>query len=460
MTEYYFNILIAMIIGTLAFVAWRPSRVFEFPYFMAGVFAVFIVPQAVSLMRFPGQVTGEDISNVFLMTCLCLGMCILGYLLPPSRFVVRQMLRPVDHDRLFHVGIGFILISMAASIMSSGISAEFGEGGGLTGGLTIFFFFINLGYPGFAICLFLLREKLTPARLIVTLIGFANPLLAIYHGRREPAVMFVLIVVMSRFFATRKAPNPLIVYAGMAFMMLAIPATGQYRALVYEGRASEFRQINLVGNFKEFLESESVLELRNAAAIIRSSRLRTQLEFGAGYWDYIVFRFVPAQIVGREFKDRLMIAGDSKNIYKRKLATSYEIPVGSTITGMGCSFEQFGWFGCLFFAALAVLFRSIWVAANQTNSIFAQLIYIMICTSAMRTVTHQTVDFLPGLIYQLVFLGGGVWYAGLPRDPNQQIFIPKKAKPAPRVYGRRPGHGMPLEPRAIADNPHNPRNRP
>jgi hypothetical protein len=456
MSELYFNLLIAMIAGMLAMIAWRPSRVFEFPYFMAGVFAVFIVPQAVSLLRFPGQVLGEDIANVFLMSSLCLGMCILGYQLPPSRFVVRNMLRPVDHDRLFHVGIGFILISIAASLVGSRATAEFAAEGGLTGGLTIVFFFVNLGYPGFAICLYLLREKITPSRLFITMLGFANPLLAIYHGRREPAVMFVLIIVMSRFFATKKAPNPLLVYAGMAFMMLAIPATGQYRALVYEGRTSEIRQIDLIGNFQEFLNQESILELRNAAAIIRSFRLRTELEYGAGYWDYIIFRFVPAQIVGRDVKNALMISGESQNIYKRQLATSYEIPAGSTITGMGCSFEQFGWLGCLFFAFLALLFRSIWVAANQQNSIFAQLLYIMICTSAMRTVTHQTVDFLPGMIYQLVFLGIGVWYAGLARDPRQQVQMPQRRMKAPqRVYGRRPGHGMPLN----APRPHNPRYR-
>ena len=275
MTEYYFNLLVAMIAGTLVFVTWKPARIFEYPYFMAAVFAIFILPQAISLMRFPGQVTGEDISNVFLMSCLCLGMAILGYQLPPSRFVVRSMLRPVDHDRLFHVGLIMICISIGASLIDTAGKVQFAEGGGLTGAMTIIFFFTNLGFPGFAICLYLLREKVTPGRLFVTLIGFINPLLSIYHGRREPAVMFALIIVMSRFFTTKKAPNPLLIFGGMIFMMLAIPATGQYRQLMYEGRASEFRQIKVVDNFKEFLNSESILELRNAAAMIRAFRLRT-----------------------------------------------------------------------------------------------------------------------------------------------------------------------------------------
>jgi hypothetical protein len=32
-------------------------------------------------------------------------------------------------------------------------------------------------------------------------------------------------------------------------------------------------------------------------------------------------------------------------------------------------------------------------------------------TSAMRAITHQTLDFLPGFLYNVIFLGALMWYA-------------------------------------------------
>jgi hypothetical protein len=110
---------------------------------------------------------------------------------------------------------------------------------------------------------------------------------------------------------------------------------------------------------------------------------------------------------------------------------------GSTVTGMGDSFKQFGYFGCLFFALLAVIFRSLWETSLQPNTYFAKLLYIQTSTSAMRAVTHQTVDYFPGLLYNVVFLGLAVLYARIPRKKRTNpipVPLPESAggaEPAP-----------------------------
>jgi hypothetical protein len=38
------------------------------------------------------------------------------------------------------------------------------------------------------------------------------------------------------------------------------------------------------------------------------------------------------------------------------------------------------------------------------------------CTCAMRAVTHWTLDFLPGLLYNLIFMGAAVFYASARRS--------------------------------------------
>jgi hypothetical protein len=41
----------------------------------------------------------------------------------------------------------------------------------------------------------------------------------------------------------------------------------------------------------------------------------------------------------------------------------------------------------------------------------AQILYIEVTTSAMRAVTHQTIDFLPAFIYGLIFIGAIAFFA-------------------------------------------------
>ncbi|MEQ1749037.1 MAG: hypothetical protein ABL974_06415, partial [Prosthecobacter sp.] len=211
----------------------------------------------------------------------------------------------------------------------------------------------------------------------------------------------------------------------LIFAMLAIPATGTYRGLVATGQVSKIDRIDLYENFVNYFNKVSTLELRNGAALIKATTLLGSYQWGTGYWNQLVFRFVPAQILGRDFKDALMSGSTVQKLYSSRLATQYEIPPGSTLTGMGDSFQEFGWFGFIFFIFLAFIFRSVWAAASQPNAIFPQLFYILICSSAMRTVTHQTVDFLPGMIYQLTFLSVGYLYAKAPYTHVHQVRQPR-----------------------------------
>jgi hypothetical protein len=178
------------------------------------------------------------------------------------------------------------------------------------------------------------------------------------------------------------------------------------------------RQIDLVDNFSEFINQESVLELRNAAMLIEAARRCGEYEFGAGYWNHLIFRYVPAQLVGESLKQSLMIHRSRDQLEQELAGMDYVNPSGSTVTAMGDAFQQFGYFGCLFFVVAGMLFRRLWRMAVRPGALFAQLFYMQSCTSAMRAVTHWTLDFLPGLLYNLIFLGGAVFYASTAREPG------------------------------------------
>lgn len=414
----------------------EPRRFFEFPYFMAATFVVFIFPQIISLNRFPGAAPLESLDLVMTMTNLCLASSYFGYLLPSSKWIVRHGSTPVRIERLFHIGVVFVVVSLFFSYLINRMTAEETGGSMWTGRVTIYHFFSQLVYPGFSICLYTALTKRSSIAWVFTFLAALAPIVAIiFSGRRESAALFVLTIGLTLFFQRRIVPPRALVAAGLAFAMLAIPATAKYRSAVSLEGVGSARKVDLFGNFNRFLNEESILELRNAAVLIYVTAQRGNYDFGAAYWDQMVFRFVPAQIVGKELKDKLMFAEpeleeETDQDFEIGIR-SFSVAKGSTLTGMGDSFKQFGYFGCLFFALLALIFRSLWETSLQPNAFFAKLLYIQTSTTAMRAVTHQTVDYFPGLFYNVVFLGIAVLYSRTPKKtPSKTTLSPRPPSPS------------------------------
>jgi hypothetical protein len=417
----FFWVLIIALAATLAVTLFKPERIYEYPFFMAATFAVFIVPQAVSLLRFPGEASAGDIANVLLMCCLCFGMCWVGYRLKPSQLLKATLGRPINPERLFQGALVFIGVSYFFNHLISQMTEEQTGGSQWTGVVTIYGFFAGLIYPAFAICLLTAIRTQSLLAGVSAVVAAIQPLQStVLAGRREGTVMFLLTVSLTLYYYRGIKPPRLAILFAIVFAMLAIPATGTYRGIAAERDWKQVKQLDLVGNFKTFLNKESILELRNAALIMEVTQEAGDYEYGASYWDQLVFRFVPAQLVGKSLKSSLMFQRSDEHVQKELAKLGYELSSGSTITGMADSFQQFGWFGCLFFAGLGLFFNTLFRATQAPNPIFAQLFYILTATQAMRAVTHQTVDFLPGLVYNVIFLGLLWLYA---REP-----LPGRAK--------------------------------
>src|SRR5216684_2776344 len=420
MAPVYFIVLLILAGVSLATVIKKPVRIFEYPFFMAFAFSVFIAPQAFSLIRFPGEVEESSVDAVLLNACLCLIACFVGYKVSSSSVIMRWTTRPADMKRLFHVGVVFVGISYGAGSLLSKTDVQYADTGGMTGAATIILFFAQLAYAGFAILLFCLLHR--PS--FTTVVGFmasAVPILQdVITGRRENTAIVVLTIVMALFYERRIHPPRLAIIGILVFSMLAIPSTLEYRRYAKDSNWTGVRQIDLVGNFGHFLFEESILELRNAAALIESTRKTGHYEFGAAYWNHLVFRYVPAQLLGNDFKQSLMF--DTWDLGKNGATeTGFRFSRGSTVTGMGDTFQQFGWMGCIVFAFMGVLFKGMWQASLAKNALFARLLYILTFTSAMRAVTHWTLDFLPGLLYFAICLGAAALYAGVPERRERGV---------------------------------------
>src|SRR5882672_9938449 len=103
----YFWLLVALVAWPLLMAFKHPNRMFEYPAIIAFAFGAFIIPQAISLIRFPGQVEVKSVNAVLLMACLCMACAIAGYRLAPNAQLRRWFSRPADVGKLFHVGLLF-----------------------------------------------------------------------------------------------------------------------------------------------------------------------------------------------------------------------------------------------------------------------------------------------------------------------------------------------------------------
>lgn len=388
----------------------KPVRIYQYPYFMAATFVVFVAPQLYGLYWLDWA--SSFVPATALMSLLCLGSCWLGYLPKADPAIIEKLNVSLNPTRFLHGGIvlviiGFYFTYKFRSLSEDAISTM------MTGIGTIYLFFSALVYPGFAICFYCALKHRNPFAWLAATIAASIPIqTAIFYGRREPTVLFVLSFVMSFYFIKGKTPPRWAIVAAIVAAIFVIPAIGQYRNMSAEDPLEAFKSIDFKQELSQYFDGDGVSEMKNATVLIAATRQTGDYEWGAGYWNQLVFRFIPAQLLGESFKAALMLGGGQRDLgafVEDSLGIS--IPVGSTLTGLGDSFNQFGFFGCLVFAGIGYLFKNLWAAADHLDGTSAQILYIQVMTSAMRSITHQTLDFLPGLLYSGIFIALVVFYA-------------------------------------------------
>jgi len=409
MPSFFFPFAITCILLVGAAVV-RPRVFYEFPYFMGAAFSAFILPQAYSLYR--NDWGGIYLRMTLLMCFLCLVCCWLGYRHRPHPALLSKLCVPIDLGRFLHGGIVLVLIGWYFTY-KFGTLPEEELSSRLTGIATIYLFFGGLVSPGFAICFYCALKRGWIMAWIAALAAAVIPIQAgLFYARRQSTVLFLMSVGLAIFFIKGKAVPRWAIIAAVVGAMFFIPSTSEYRQLAGENPLEAFRAINFAEQFQGILDPDAVSELKNATVLIAATHETGDYEFGAGYWNQIVFRFIPAQFLGIDFKNSLMIGGERRDMSDFvESVLGFPLPVGLTVTGIGDSFNEFGYLGCLFFVAMGYLFKNLWVAANRPNGVVAQIVYIQITTSAMRAATHQTIDFLPELIFSLIFIGAIAFYA-------------------------------------------------
>ena len=403
----FFAYLLAL--SCIAIILWEirlPEKIYQYPFLSASIFLSFLVPQAFSLARYPLFLRTTSIEQTLLMSCLCFWMTWLGYRLRPNSKLIKKLNVSVDERKLVRAGKFLATASFLSSIILRQISISTNDVGNWTGPATILFFFGNLRYIAIAIFLISLLKKHTTGKLFWLCFAILPVLEAvIVSGRRNPTFILLVAIGASLFFVKRWTPPKLLIVLLIILGSFLIPLIGQMRgdfwlALFTGGIGFS----DIFAGLDRVLIEGGVLELRNAAMLIEAANHLQKFGLGTGFWSDIIFQYVPGQLVGYDIKQALQIDfGISRADLIDIFGTAF--PTGSTRTGIGDSYAEFWYFGCLVFGFIAYFYRHIWISAFYCQSVISQVLYIGLLSPAMLAVTHGVGRFLQDAIFQMIFVG-------------------------------------------------------
>lgn len=287
-------------------------------------------------------------------------------------------------------------------------------GGQWTGVITIYVFLSQLLTFGFAIALALHVRKPSTQTMLILFVGLAFYLERILiHGRRMAMIELFLFFAMALWFNRRWAPPRWAVISGILIGVLVVNSIGDYRATMLEGDRTtytgaglrEVLSIDYLGNLRNNF-SEGGADIKNALYGIEAADQSFEFDYGLSFYNAVITRYVPAQIIGTDFKQSLLV---DVGISESDLL-GHAPNTGSTYTGLSDSFWSFWYFGAVKFFLIGFIF-SRWFRAAVKGNLAAQIVAMILAYSALGSMPFSTHTFFLKFVDLIVFLLPVLWYA-------------------------------------------------
>ena len=144
--------------------------------------------------------------------------------------------------------------------------------------------------------------------------------------------------------------------------------------------------------------------MRNAGQLISAVNTTEGFALGAVTWDDMIHRWVPAQIMGARFKASLMTG--TRDVMQRISGSGgYRYQKGTTTTGFGSAYYDFGLLGSLYFLAFGYLSARCY-SAGMKGDPWAQALYMTIAPLILISFTHGHIELIAQipLVYVAIIL--------------------------------------------------------
>jgi hypothetical protein len=425
--------LLGISVALLATGMGRKGRLYEYPFFAGAMFVSFILPQVPGLAVDP-YMPETAFAKTISVTLSCAVMLWLGWAV--SNRPMRAFAYEMSDRRLVTAAVMLSLTGAFFYYKISHLPTEVRDLSLPTGLPVAYNFFAKmLGY-GFAlavVCFVRTGSRLALATAVFGSFFYLERI--VFAGRRGDTSEFVLIILLSYWFGRRRTVPRTLALAAVILGLLVMGSTRDYRevAKTDEGPSIEqVKQIDIIGNLKDLMANGGP-EMRNAVYKINAIDQNMILDFGAFHWNTLVFNYIPAQLVGAEFKGLLFIP--IRNPYA---FTDHAPTTGSTETGMADGFGSFWYFGAVKFFLIGLVLKRLYRAAMQ-DSVPGQLLYMLLLTPGMLAITHHTHFILSAWVHLAIFLYPVLAWA---RKPGNRFGSAGKIHIDPRQAGPHRAFGV------------------
>jgi hypothetical protein len=380
------------------------GRFYAYPFLAAAMFLTFVMPQIPGLI---GNyfLSDDSLARSVFFCVLCLAACQLGWSLGVRRGTGVGLV--FDEDRLLKAAAALSIIGAYFFYKFGQLPDEERLRGFLTGATVAYLFFAKLLTYGLAIAVLCYARRASPLALGIIafdcLFYFDRIVIA---GRRGDAAEFGLIFALAFWFQRRWVVPKLAACAGLVAIVVALLGAEEYRQATYYGGQTQWSlvaQIDLAANWNALMEHGGP-EVENLVRSMQHVSDSLVFDFGLSHWNDLVFTYVPAQLVGPEFKRSLMLTMPS--LFDR----GYIQAPGTTETGMRDAFASFWYFGFVKFMLVGLALGWIYAAAMRGNSAM-QLLYMLSAMPSMLVVTHFTNEIVIAWVHMSAFLVPVALYA-------------------------------------------------
>lgn len=223
-------------------------------------------------------------------------------------------------------------------------------------------------------------------------------------------------ILVCLWFVRRVSVPRWVIVSGLIAGLILINSIGLYRSIMsrkdesIKERMHEAVTADYLSSSLSVID-ESGFEFRNYLFYRQTCAVYGIFDYGGWHWNKFVFNFVPAQLVGREFKQSLKLKNISIESPRKeaKELYGYSWQPGSTSTGYLDPFASFGWFGFVKFFVVGAIMGILYRHAMQ-GAFLGQLIYVYVLNTAMHAVSHDTNGILIRIWVYFFAMGYPVLY--------------------------------------------------
>lgn len=423
----------------VAILIWSYSRkdfIFSYATMMPAVTLYFLVPGLISAEKYK-LFPPLTLAVASIYPSLCMLGAFFGWRQPlsPVRRLFSEKLPFPKPKPLLMYCVGALLFSAYFAYKLRGVDVELLAQSQWSGVQTIYYTLTTPGYFIAAvapIAYFMTRKKLFAVCGLVAFGWYLAP--PILDGKRNEIIEAGLIALICWGVVLRKPiPKSLVIVAGV-FCAALFSVIGAYRTAAKESGAIAGLKNAFSAETREIEENQApefrYVEVNNYLAIVDCYLEGRWPNGGLSYWNALVHRYVPGQIIGERTKKALQVEYDTVSrieIMNKGMPST----VGSTFTGFSDTFQAFLMFGPFVFYLSGRFLRSVFLQATR-GSAPALFCYAHLLVMSGVSITHSTNYLMTACINLSLWML--IWV--LPMQIRKDGIVAKSRKPVIRPEGK------------------------